>query len=231
MAMITIAQAQQNQTQQATTDAGFAATLTIEGAEFSIQVRDPFGGDRREKELEFYFEEWIRLPFTDGVKAERAEASVKDYGMALFEQVFGDRRAYSAYESVAGNLDGLEIVIEGDPGFQGLHWEALWNEGLDRPLAVDCVMVRRRRVRNGLARVERQDSTVLNLLVVTVRPDEDQDVGYRTISRPLVEAIENAQLPVNVELVRPGSWEAFVKRLDERGAGFYHWCILICMVS
>jgi tetratricopeptide (TPR) repeat protein/type II secretory pathway predicted ATPase ExeA len=204
------------------TEAGFEATLTIEGSEFEITVCDPFGLDGREKALEWYFEEWIRFPFTGTVAATDAAGSVKDYGVALFEQVFGDRRAFVAYRDVAGNLGDVEFVIVGDPGFQALHWEAMWEKDRPRPLAVDAVMVRRRRVKNGLAKVVRQDSTVLNLLVVTSRPNEEKDVGYRTISRPLVEAIETANLPVNVEFVRPGTYAAFVRQLEDRGAGYYH---------
>jgi hypothetical protein len=205
------------------TEAGFEATLTIEGSEFEITVCDPFGQDGRERALEWYFEEWIQFPFTGTVAATSAAGSVRDYGVALFEQVFGgDRQAFAAYRDVAGNLGDVEFVIVGDPGFQALHWEAMWEKDRPRPLAVDAVMVRRRRVKNGLAKVVRQDSTVLNLLVVTSRPDEEKDVGYRTISRPLVEAIETANLPVNVEFVRPGTYEAFVKQLEVRGEGFYH---------
>jgi tetratricopeptide (TPR) repeat protein len=148
---------------------------------------------------------------------------VKEYGTELFEQVFGDRRAFAAYQRVAGNLSQLEIMIQGDPAFQGLHWEALWDGDMPRPLALDAVVVRQRRGLNGGGPVVvRQDATVLNLLVVTARPNEGQDVGYRTISRPLVAAIANAQLPVNVEFVRPGTYEAFVQQLAARGEGYYH---------
>jgi len=63
---------------------------------------------------------------------------------------------------------------------------------------------------------------VINLLVVTARPKEENDVGYRTISRSLIEAIEKCQLRVNVELLRPGTYEALERHLEEKGAGFYH---------
>jgi hypothetical protein len=210
--------------QTATIATGFEAKVTIGGAEFAINVSDPFASDpQREARLEWYFEEWIRFPFTDTTIAQKAAASVKEYGTTLFEQVLGDRRAFAEYQRVAGNLSLLELVIQGDPAFQGLHWEALWDESMARPLALDCVVVRQRRVLNGgVPVVARQDSTLLNLLVVTARPNEGQDVGYRTISRPLVEAIANAQLPVNVEFVRPGTYEAFVKQLAARGEGYYH---------
>nr|WP_225912894.1 tetratricopeptide repeat protein [Nostoc flagelliforme] len=63
---------------------------------------------------------------------------------------------------------------------------------------------------------------MINLLVVTARPNEEHDVGYRTISRPLLELIESCQLRVNVELLRPGTYEALSKHLEAKGAGFYH---------
>ncbi|BAZ26624.1 hypothetical protein NIES4073_75320 [Kalymmatonema gypsitolerans NIES-4073] len=107
------------------------------------------------------------------------------------------------------------------PEFQALHWEALWEPGFPRPLAVDCVMVRKS-IKRGAKQADVPQSPVINLLVVTARPNEEQDVGYRTISRPLIEAIENSQLAVNVKLVRPGTYEALARHLEEKGAGFYH---------
>ena len=215
MQVITIAQ-------KTTLDNGFEATLTIGGSLFEIRVSDPFFGDGREKALEWYFEDWIRVPLTETTIADRAAKSVKDYGVALFGQVFGDRRAFSAFERLAGNLGDVEIVIQGDPGFQGLHWEAMWDENRATPLAIEAVMVRQRRVKDGAVAIDRKDSTVLNLLVVTARPNEENDVGYRTISRPLVAGIEAGQLPVNVDFVRPGTYAAFVRQLELRGAGYYH---------
>ena len=199
---------------------GFEAIVAIAGSEFPITVSDPFAGGE-EKLLEWYFERWIQCPFTDGTIAERAAASVRSYGENLFEQVFAGR-AYGAYQKVNGQLSDLEIVISGDPEFQGLHWEAMWDKDFDRPLAVDCVMVRRRRIRGMVSAARVQESPVLNLLIVTARPDEEQDVGYRTISRPMVEAIRDSHLRVNVEIVRPGTFEALARQLEAKPEGFYH---------
>ncbi len=66
---------------------------------------------------------------------------------------------------------------------------------------------------------------VLHILVVTARPDGPSDVGYRTISRPLLDSLRNARLPVEVDLVRPGTWEALRAHLrsvtEEHGSGWY----------
>ena len=47
-------------------------------------------------------------------------------------------------------------------------------------------------------------------------------LGYWTISRPLVEAIRNSKLRVNIELLRPGTYEALERHLESKGSGYYH---------
>ena len=72
-------------------------------------------------------------------------------------------------------------------------------------------------------RISLKPSPTINLLVVTARPGEESDVGYRTISRPLIEAIQRAKLRVNVELLRPGTFEALSNHLSQKGKeGYYH---------
>ncbi|MEI6430379.1 MAG: CHAT domain-containing protein, partial [Pseudanabaena sp. ELA607] len=64
-------------------------------------------------------------------------------------------------------------------------------------------------------------SPTLNVLMVTARPYKN-DVAYRTISRPLIEALGNSQLPVKLDLLRPATFEGLSKHLEEKGAGHYH---------
>ncbi|TAF52208.1 MAG: CHAT domain-containing protein, partial [Oscillatoriales cyanobacterium] len=212
----------------AATDTGFNAELTIETdrrTTYPIAIRNPFD-PKTEQELEWYFEGWLACPDLDQVQAARAAASVETYGRDLFEQVFGDRKAYADYENLRRSLklaDGsVPIEIEGSPEFQALHWEALRDEDLPEPLAAIATMVRVNPQRRAGNPAVMSPSSVLNLLVITARPSGGQDVGYRTISRPLVKAIDDNELPVNVEFVRPGTWEALDRQLQERGAGYYH---------
>lgn len=205
------------------TENGFEVELTFDAqGDYPITIQDPFSA-KQEQELEWYFEDWLRMPFTDQVIAQRAAASVRTYGENLFEQVFGDRHAYGHYLLCRDRMSEVVIEIQGrSPGFQALHWEALWEKGQPRPLAVDAVMVRKDGRSSRSAMQVREASPVLRLLVVTARPDEESDVGYRTISRPLIEAIRNAQVPVAVELLRPGTYEALSRHLEEKGEGYYH---------
>ncbi|GAB1538834.1 hypothetical protein NUACC21_14980 [Scytonema sp. NUACC21] len=203
------------------TDTGFEATLKFEGNEYAIAITEPFT-NKQEKELEWYFEEWIRFPLSDTTIAQRASVSIKTYGEQLFNQIFADKEAYSEYRELRRNLSQLQIeIVSRTPEFHALHWEAMRDPNLPRPLAVDCIMVRKS-VQPTPTSAYVQPSPTINLLVVTARPNEENDVGYRTISRPLLELIDSCQLRVNVEILRPGTYEALSKHLEEKGAGFYH---------
>ncbi|MEM6520657.1 MAG: CHAT domain-containing protein [Cyanobacteria bacterium P01_D01_bin.71] len=92
---------------------------------------------------------------------------------------------------------------------------------MPRPLALECVMVRRPQQDMAVA-AHPNPSPTINLLVVTARPDEERDVNYRTISRPLIEAIQQARVPINVELLRPGTYEALENHLETKSPGYYH---------
>jgi nucleoside-triphosphatase THEP1 len=214
MSVITIREQQQTAT-------GFAASLSFGDGEYDIIITDPFT-PQEERELEWYFEEWLVYPIVDTVKAERAKDSVKTYGEKLFKQVFHDNKAYSKYQQLKNNLSQVQIeIVSKTPEFQALHWEALQDPDFPRPLAVDCVMLRKS-VNPAVGSVNLPTSPVINLLVVVARPDEEKDVGYRTISRPMLELIENGKLRVNVELLRPGTYQALSQHLEAKGANFYH---------
>jgi len=208
--------------EQGKTETGFNATLAIARNNYNITVSDPFE-PKEEQELEWYFEDWLRYPILEQVKANRAKESVRKYGEELFKQVFQqDIKAYVKYSELRNNLDQVQIEIESvTPEFHAIHWEALQDPGLPRPLAIDSVLIRKN-VKPAIIEAKVKESPTVNLLVVTARPNADEDVGYRTISRPLVDAIRNAQLRVNIELLRPGTYEALERHLESKGSGYYH---------
>ena len=86
-------------------------------------------------------------------------------------------------------------------------------------------MVRRNRTPQTMPGAAAPSPTI-NLLVVTARPDLEKDVGYRTITRPLVESLRQARQPVDIDIVRPGTYRALKDQLEEvaarKGSGYYH---------
>lgn len=204
-----------------------APVVAIDGQEYAVPtgVTPPFD-DKAEAQLEWYFEEHLRFPFTHQVRAQAAAASIGRYGEALFDQLFNDRRLYGRYQSaLQGGVATLAFEIAGSPEFQRLHWEALKDPDLPQPFALQAPFVRRNLLPRTLEAKVRESPT-LNVLVVTARPGVGRDVGYRTISRPLVEALRRTATPVTVDILRPGSYAALVAHLEEKqdrqGAGYYH---------
>ena len=195
------------------------------GPEHPATVTDPFN-EKDEAELEWYFEEYLKFPFIEQTRYREAAKSIPPYGEALFEQLFTDRKAQRAYGlAIDGGVDELTIEIKGSAEFHRLHWEALKDPELPRPFALECPLLRRN-LKPATVEARLQPSDTLRILLVTARPFGERDVAYRTISRPLVEALENARLPVEVHILRPGTYQALVEHLeaarDSHGAGHYH---------
>jgi tetratricopeptide (TPR) repeat protein len=202
------------------------ATVSFDrGEEFRITVSDPFS-EQEEARLAWYFEEHLRFPFVDQVDAREAAASIARYGEALFGQVFADPEVYARYkEGVRAGLETLCLEVAGTPEFHRLHWEALKDPRLPQPLTLHAPMVRKNLVPQPVQATLRPSPTI-NLLILTARPRGRLDVGYRTISRPLVEMLRQAELPVLVEILRPGTCQALIQHLaevrDRHGTGYYH---------
>ena len=196
------------------------------GPEYSITITNPFE-EPQEQELEWYFEEHLEFPFTKKVRAQNAAASIKTYGEELFKQVFGDPDIYAEYRALLkAGLHDLQIEIAGSPKFHALHWESMKDpKPAQQPLALQAAMFRKNLTAQALPASVRTSPTI-NLLIVTARPSGAHDVGYRTISRPLVEALRQTSIPIQVEILRPGTYKALENHLGnvtaKHGEGHYH---------
>src|SRR5438874_1780201 len=77
---------------------GSNATVSFDNTgEYPITISDPFAEPEEEQLLEWYFEEHLRFPFLEQVKAQKAAASISTYGETLFKQVFADPEAHTNY--------------------------------------------------------------------------------------------------------------------------------------
>ncbi|MCA9982071.1 MAG: CHAT domain-containing protein, partial [Anaerolineales bacterium] len=207
---------------------GWLATISFNnGPEYEAAVQDPFTPAEEER-LGWYYEQWLSFPFTGTVKARKAAESTTAYGHALFEQLFRQNPDIVAEYKMAVRDYGygkLAFDIRGSLGFHALHWEALKDPQHGRPFAVECPFVRQNSTPPNLHAPWRPAPT-LNVLLVTARPSGRQDVAYRTISRPLVEGLQNSRLRAQIDIVRPGTYKALLRHLeearDQHGAGYYH---------
>ncbi|WP_426960255.1 tetratricopeptide repeat protein [Muricoccus radiodurans] len=203
------------------------ALLRVDGYVFPTAIAPP-AVEETEDELDWYFEQHLNFPFTDKIRARTAAASLTTYGEALFRQLVASDDAREAYGKLKERAypDRLQFAVIGSPAFQALHWEALKDPRLPRPFALDAPILRRGVAASPVLEAYPAESPTLNLVVVTARPGEASDVGYRTITRPLVGTLRQAQLRVVVDIVRPGTWQALAEHLEDatqrHGAGHYH---------
>ena len=208
-------------------DGAFQVVVGFEGGgEFAATVTDPLADDPgQEGLLAWYFERHLRYPFLDKDREAAAVARITEYGAALFAQAFADPDCGYEYRRLRdGGFDGCRIEVVGSMALHSMHWEALRDPAMSMPLAVRVPLVRRvETTPTGFDPAA--DHPTLNILVVTARPGGPADVGYRTISRPLLDAVRQARLPVVVDLVRPGTWQALAAHLEAttrvRGSGWY----------
>jgi hypothetical protein len=195
------------------------------GPEYPITINNPFE-EQQEQELEWYFEEHLEFPFTKKVRAQSAATSITTYGENLFKQVFGNPDIYAEYRDILkAGLHDLHIEIAGSPKFHALHWESIKDPKLAQPLALQAAMFRKNLTAQSLPASVRTSPTI-NLLIVTARSSGAHDVGYRTISRPLVEALRQTSIPIQVEILRPGTYKSLENHLNnitaKHGEGYYH---------
>jgi tetratricopeptide (TPR) repeat protein len=205
-------------------DGSFRVRVSFgDAAEYDVTVADP-AGQEAEARLAWYFEEHLRYPFLDKDLEQDATWRIAAYGEALFRQVFAGpaSQRYRALRDRA--FDAARIEISGSAGLHRLHWEAMRDPELPVPLAVRLPVTRRVDAVSDTSGPPRAWPT-LNILVVVARPGGPEDVGYRTISRPLLDALRTAGLPVTVDLVRPGTWQALRDHLEaateRHGPGWY----------
>ena len=205
---------------------GWQAKVIFEGGEeYDIAVQDPFSL-KEEQQLEWYFEDYLRFPFIKKVEASTAAKSITTYGETLFQQVFANPDVYTLYrDCLREGLQHLQLEIVGRSDFHRLHWEALKDPKFTQPLAPQTTIIRRNIQPQPIALITRASPTI-NVLLITARPFGKRDVGYRTISRPLVEGLRRANLRVRIDILRPGTYKALENHLREvtnqHGVGYYH---------
>ncbi|MFJ1768440.1 CHAT domain-containing protein [Amycolatopsis sp. NPDC088138] len=210
--------------QQARADGSLVVRVVYpDGSEYEVEVVDP-ASEADEQLLAWYFERHLRFPFLDWDKRAAAVKLLDRYGRELFEQVFAGEPGEGYRTFRKGGFDGCRIEVTGGTRMHRLHWEALVDPALESPVALRVPMTRR--VDSNPVRFTLPGAQpTLNILVVTARPDGAHDVGYRTVSRPLVNAIHQSSLPVRIDLVRPGTWQAIREYLavtrDRHGTGWY----------
>jgi len=184
---------------------------------------------RLREELRWYLEDYLKLPMGGNLKrAENVQSALYEWGKSCFDALFNNSEETQNWYNKAKQkgLASLCIkIVSNDAYVLSWPWEAMVSDN-DKFLATHSKMVRQ------LDRVDvvRKFPDVLpkdklNILFIIARPRGDRDVDYQTLSRPLVDFVNKGNWPVQVDILRPPTFENLKKVLDskyESDEAFYH---------
>jgi hypothetical protein len=179
-------------------------------------------------ELRWYLEDYLRYPY--GIEPERAaniEQKFRDWGQQLFTLVFSRTEEAQEFfqEAIREGLEKFEIAIASDnPAVLNLPWELLYSS--EHQFLAPLLAGIYRRVGNAhqaavQAEIGEMPQDKLNILLVITRPYGEQDVAFKTIARPMLEALKPIRQQVNLKVLRPPSFQEFERELNAN-KGFYH---------
>ena len=189
-----------------------------------VTFEHPFN-DKVLASLRWYLEEYLRFPYgIEPDNAAKVEQNLQVWGRALFELVFRSSEKAREFfqEATRERLEYCEIgIASDDPVFLNLPWELLYSP--DYQFLAPSLAGMYRIISGGPVRAEMpplpQDK--LNILLIIARPYGERDVPLKTIARPVLAALKPIWQRVNLQVLRPPSFERFERELNAN-KGFYH---------
>lgn len=209
------------------TDSSYEALVQFDhSSEYPASITNPFSEDE-EEHLRWYFEQYPHNPFHHSSVANETVTSIVHYGESLFTQVFANTEAYQHFQEAIQSvgITNLQIEIIGSVAFHQLHWETMKDPVSPEPLSFHAPIVRRSVCPRPL-HTSMFPSPTTNVLLVVARPFGDAYGAWRTVSHPVVDTLQHAGLPVQIDILRPATYQSFIQHLEEiyetQGVGHYH---------
>ena len=173
--------------------------------------------------LQWYLEEFFKLPHENfQTRANEVQIALKEWGNDCFSALF-DGEARNWYRDAwRDGLNNLTVkIVSNDPNVLSWPWEALFSEG-DGYIAQSCRIQRDLyNIRSVRPFSSKLPTKQLNILYILSRPYGDQDVGFQTLARPLLDFAVKEKWPVKIDLLRPPTFDQLRTVLDEK-KNFYH---------
>ncbi|MBF0518951.1 MAG: tetratricopeptide repeat protein [Nitrospirae bacterium] len=203
----------------------FEALVTInDSAVFQIFFENPID-TIIEQRFSWYFEEFMKEPYVPDAFVTTCKTELFSYGENLFKQIFKNNSSlWSYYSSIFpdNNYNNAHIEIRGESSkFQSILWEALKDPDCNVPMVLNGVSISRI-VNIDKSFLDNSTQPFINLLIVTARPNETNDINYRTVQRLLVDIIMKLNLRIKPYILRPGTYQSMVNHLNNTPKGFYH---------
>lgn len=149
---------------------------------------------------------------------------MEEWGKSIFEQIFAkcdfDSDPLSLYqEAVRTGLEKCELCITSeDASFLNIPWELIYDPTPGRGyLAFNLAGFYRYRTGHKIEvpSAVLRDAT-FRILLVIARPYGERDVPLGMVARPMLEALRAHRAKIEVEVLRPPTFDELQRRLNER---------------
>ena len=177
------------------------------------------------EDLRFYLEDYAQLPVGEyAVRGERVERErLSAWGEALHASIFGgDAKRGAAYlraRQEAEQSKPVEVAIQSNsPHFLALPWELMRAPGNGEPISVRVASFDRSLPVSDPPRHFSSTVDGFRVLMVIARPGGLDDVPFQAVARPLFQHLERNKSAVQIEVLRPPSFEELLQRLDAANA-------------
>lgn len=191
-----------------------------------VCVRSPFVSEEHEDEVNWYCEDADREFFPISGRLDTIDKLLENYGTSLFKMVFTSRT------TTLPNDRFVAIRVVGSARFCSLHWELL-RDPCKGPIVLDPDRSLVRDVDNQIPNHPPPHPITsyptLNVLFLTARKrTAERDIPLRIESLAVMDSVRNHDLPLRFDLVRPGTYDALIDKLNQVKPGFYHILHLDC---
>ena len=176
--------------------------------------------EQNQKDLRWYVETYSTRYMTevDDRRAEQIAAQFKEWGKALFNQVFGTRDAQRLFNAFQDSREvGRVVTLNAEqPKILALPWELLHDpQGNYLFNENPRISIRRKLKREGRKPFRVNPKNQLHLLFVISRPDDVSFLDPRTEPKAVLNALAVKGInQVTVEFLRPATFDKLIKRLE-----------------
>lgn len=182
--------------------------------------------------LRFYLENFLTCPDPAALKpVADLRGDLRRWGEELFRQVFKtDRKALFHYEEAARDLHSLRIEILADqPDAWMVPWELLYDPNLGW-LAPQVRSFARLPIATQTTQRDLEipflpvPGDPLRVLYVVGRPAGSLEIPFHSVARPLLQTAAELEDRVQIDILRPPTFERLAKVLSQaaEGARPYH---------
>lgn len=195
--------------------------IVVSCKSLSWQVKTSDVPSPPEKEqLRWYLEDFAQDSPLDISKAEPVSGALAEYGGKLFDAL-GLGQLEKAFDQSPSTI----IINVQDPVHESKVPEMLWESLEEKKIwsttqGICTAQAIVRRASQGKPRLRTRVRQSFNILYVVARPimKVDKYIDHRLLSKSIVEtidAIKRYSAEVQLQIVRPGTWEALYEHLNE----------------